>query len=252
MIGVPYSRYVRDYRCLVEGNLACCETFGIDMVSAISDPYRETSGFGAHVIFPEDDVPKCTDFFIKQYSDLKELSIHRPLECERMLDRIRAVELYKSQAGRTYPILGWVEGAFAEANDLRGMTGIMMDLYDEPSFIKELLEICNEQAIEFAREQIRAGADFIGIGDAAASLVGPNIYREFVLPCEKKLIEAIHRAGAKTKLHICGNITSLLDDIPLSGTDMADVDWMVNFGKAVESFGSCCTCGNFDPVKVLL
>src|SRR5690606_23713170 len=117
---------------------------------------------------------------------------------------------------------------------------------------KELLEICNEQAIEFAREQIRAGADFIGIGDAAASLVGPNIYREFVLPCEKKLIEAIHRAGAKTKLHICGNITSLLDDIPLSGTDMADVDWMVNFGKAVESFGSCCTCGNFDPVKVLL
>ena len=45
-IKVPYIKYVSDYRYLVEGNIACCEKFGIDMVSAISDPFREAHGFG--------------------------------------------------------------------------------------------------------------------------------------------------------------------------------------------------------------
>jgi MtaA/CmuA family methyltransferase len=252
-IGVPYSRYATDYRCLVEGNIACCEKFGIDMVSTISDPCREVHGFGAHVLFPEDDIPMCKDFLLKDYSDLKNLHVKDPLKCERMLDRIKAVELYKKSVGGKYPILGWVEGAFAEANDLRGMTELMMDAYDEPDFVRELLEICNEQAIAFAKEQIRAGADIIGIGDAAASLVGPALYQSIVLPAEQKLISEIHGAGAKARLHICGNITSLISYVPLSGADIIDVDWKVDFGAAVKAFGtSCCACGNFDPVSVLL
>jgi MtaA/CmuA family methyltransferase len=251
-IGVPYRRYASDYHCLVEGNIVCCEKFGIDMVSAISDPCREAHGFGAHILFPEDDVPKCTDFLLKDYPDLNKLSVQNPLASERMLDRIKAVELYKKNVGGQYPILGWVEGAFAEANDLRGMTDLMMDTLEEPGFVKDLLEICNEQAIAFAKEQIKAGADFIGIGDAAASLVGPVIYQKFILPYEKKLIDEIHALGAKARLHICGNITKLLEYIPLTGADIADVDWKVDFGVAVNTFGTCCANGNFDPVSVLL
>lgn len=252
-IGIPYKKYVTDYRYLVEGNIKCCEEFGIDMVSAISDPFREAHAFGANVIFPDDEVPICKDYFIKEYSDIKKLRVKGPSCCERMLDRIKAIELYKKEVGGKYPVLGWVEGAFAEANDLRGMNEIMVDLYEEPEFVEELLEICTEQAILFAIEQIKVGADFIGIGDAAASLVGPVTYSRFVLPYEQKLIHEIHDAGAKVKLHICGNITSILEQIPSSGADMIDVDWMVDFSEAVKAFsGKCSACGNFDPVEILL
>lgn len=252
-IGVPYSKYVTDYRYLVEGNIKCCDEFGIDMVSAISDPMREASGFGADIVFPEDGVPYSRENLIREYGDLKKLSVRDPLSADRMLDRIRAIELYKREVGDRYPILGWVEGAFAEAVDLRGMTELMVDLYDEPDFVRELLEICNEQAILFAREQIRAGADFIGIGDAAASLVSPAVYREFVLPYEQKLIDSIHREGARVKLHICGNISNHLEDIALTGADMVDIDWMVDFEKTIRILGDrAAACGNFDPVKVLL
>lgn len=251
-IHVNYSKYVKDYHSLVEGNIAVCEKFGIDMLSAISDPYREASGFGANIIFPEDGVPQCTDFLIKTYTDIKKLTVHNPLESERMLDRIIAVELYKMKSARHYPILGWVEGAFAEANDLRGMSELMADIYEAPEFVKELLELCLEQAIVFAREQIRAGADFIGIGDAAASLVGPAVYQSLILPTEKKLIDEIHAAGAKAKLHICGNTGKILDYMKLSGADIVDVDWMVDFGRAVETLAPGSTCGNFDPVSILL
>lgn len=252
-IGVPYKKYVTNYRYLVEGNIACCEKFGIDMVSAISDPCRELHGFGGNVIFPEDDVPKCVDFILRNYSDLKNLSVADPLKSERMWDRIKAVELYKKDLSGYYPVLGWVEGALAEAVLLRGMTSLMTDLIEAPEFVHELLALCTEQAIKFGLEQIKAGADFIGVGDSAASLIGPKHYRVFALPYEQKICTAIHEAGARVKLHICGDITTILELVLLSGADIIDVDWMVDFGRAVKTFSNrCSACGNFDPVNIML
>jgi uroporphyrinogen-III decarboxylase len=74
-IGVPYKKYVTDFKVLVEGNISCCEKFGIDMVSAISDPCRELFDFGANVVLPENDVPYCKDFLIKEYADIKKVKV---------------------------------------------------------------------------------------------------------------------------------------------------------------------------------
>ncbi len=128
LIKVPYKKYVTDYRCLVEGDIVCCEKLGIQMVSAISDPYREAQGFGASIIFPDDDVPKCSDFFIKDYSDIRKLKINSAVNSERANDRVEAIKLYKKEAGQKYPILGWVEGALAESADLMGVSKMMIDI----------------------------------------------------------------------------------------------------------------------------
>jgi len=252
-INIPYGKYCTDYRYLVEGNIKCCHDFGIDMVSAISDPYRETSGFGGNVVILEDDVPRCTDYLLKEYGDLKKLKPIDPIQSERMNDRLKAISLYKQVCGSEFPILGWVEGAFAEANDLRGMYDLMIDLHKAPEFVRELIEICLEQSILFARQQIKEGAQYIGIGDAAASLVSPKIYREMILPAEKCLIDEIHKNGARAKLHICGNTSALLDLMAESGADIIDIDHLVDLNKAVEKIGEkALVCGNFDPVSILL
>jgi hypothetical protein len=39
-VGQPLSRYYLDHRVLVEANLAVQEAFELDIVQAISDPYR--------------------------------------------------------------------------------------------------------------------------------------------------------------------------------------------------------------------
>ncbi len=252
-INVKYSKYVKDYRHLVEANMKCCDDFGIDMLSAISDSCRELSDFGAEIIFPDDAAPLCKNNLIKDYSDLKKLKVNDPISSERMLDRLKAIQLYNEKSRGHYPVLGWIEGSFAEAVSLRGMNNIMMDLTDEPEFILELLDLCTQQAILFAKEQIKAGAHIIGVGDAAASLIGPVFYNKFVLPKEQEIVSAIHESGSKVKLHICGNISSILDHIILSGADMIDIDWMVDFKKSIKVFGSkAAACGNFDPVKIML
>lgn len=252
-INVPYRKYVTDYRYLVEGNIKCCEEFGIDMVSAISDPCREGCDMGAKIKLPYDDVPSFQSPLVDDYKRLKKLEVVNPLDGKRMRDRIQAIELFKKEVGDTYPILGWVEGAFAEACDLRGINQVMLDLYEHTEEMHQLLEICTKQAIEFAKEQINAGADFIGIGDAAASLIGPENYKKFVLPYEKRIIEAIQDLDAKVKLHICGDINSLLGLLIETNADIIDLDWMVDFKKAVDIFkGKVSANGNFDPVGVLL
>ena len=88
---------------------------------------------------------------------------------------------------------------------------------------------------------------------AAASLVGPALYRDLVLPFEARLVAAIHNAGAAAKLHICGNTAPIVGLMARAGADVIDLDWMVPLDKARETAGPGVTlCGNFDPVGVLL
>jgi len=253
LYGVPYSKYCRDYKTLVSADMKTYELLRYDMLSPISDAFREAYDFGENVVFPYDGVPYCKDFLIKEYSDIKKIKVVEPLSSERMLDRIKAVELFRKEIGDDVPILGWIEGAFAEACDVRGVENVMMDTIDNPEFLFELLDIIVEVETKFAIEQIKAGAESIGIGESVGSLVSEKTYRRFALPCMKKMIDIIHEFKAKVRLHICGDITHLLGLIGELNVDIVDLDWMVSIKRAREILGSdVCVAGNFDPVSVLL
>jgi uroporphyrinogen-III decarboxylase len=59
--------------------------------------------------------------------------------------------------------------------------------------------------------------------------------------------------GALTRLHICGNITHLLDGIATLGIDVLDVDHMVDLELARRKVGSrVALAGNMDPVTDIL
>lgn len=252
-IGVPYGKYVTDYRLLSQGVLSCYEKFHQDMLCVISDPMREAQALGADVTVPEDDVPYCKEALIRNAADICALRPVRPEDSPRTHDRLEAVRFLSERAKREVPVVGWVEGAVAEACDLTGVSEFMFMMLDEPEAAHGLLEICMEQSRLFALGQIEAGAEIIGIGDAATSLIGPDLYDEFALPYQKRLIKEIHQAGAKVKLHICGNINPVLESIAETGADIVDLDHVVNMEKAVEIFkGRQSVCGNFDPVSVLL
>ncbi|MGL4393226.1 MAG: uroporphyrinogen decarboxylase family protein [Fusobacteriaceae bacterium] len=249
-IGVTYKEFATDYRKLVEANIVCCEKYGIDMVSCISDPVREAHDLGAKIIFPENSVPYEEEHIIKSIEDVKQLNIVNPYIGKRMSDRLNAIKLYKEKVGGYYPILGWAEGAFAEAADLRGLGDFMMDLMTDEDFCIKLLEKTYEQKLAFVKAQIETGADFVGIGDAAASLIGPELYEKFVFPYEKRICDEIHKMGAKMKLHICGNITSLLPLIKEIKPDIVDLDWQIDMSYAVDVFkgAGIAISGNLNPV----
>ena len=98
-----------------------------------------------------------------------------------------------------------------------------------------------------------AGADIIGEGDAAASLVGPGIYREVVAPFESRFVEAIHGMGALVRLHICGNMSRSVRDMGLLGADIVDLDAPTDMAAARLAMGpDQVLLGNLNPVSEVL
>jgi len=250
--GFTYGQFASDYKALVESNLKCMEDFGMDAAGLISDPYRETSAFGARVTFPEEAVPRCMEILIRSREDIDNLKNPDVYKAERTLDRIRAGELLRKELGPGVPIIGWIEGPLAESCDLAGVNEVLLNIFMEPDFVHSLIEKTLVTAKDFARAQVEAGCDIIGVGDAICSQVSAENYREFVKEKHEELFAYIRSLGARVKLHICGNISHLLEDIRETRPDIVDIDWMVDMDEAHEKLGeNIIRCGNLDPVAVI-
>ncbi len=251
-IGSNYGAFASDYQVLVEANARCRQDFDFDQVSCISDPYRETQGFGAPIEYLTDAVPRCIRPPLVDSKDLTNLPTPDPLAAERMLDRIHAAREFKNTLGSDCSILGWIEGPGAEAADLRDVMNFLIDTMEDTTFCNELMDRCLEVGIAFAKAQVEAGVDTVGIGDAIASQVTPDFYANHIQPREKVLVDAIRGMGAWVKLHICGDITRLLPSIAELQVDILDVDHMVDLHTVRDAVGPrVVIAGNIDPVAAV-
>ncbi|HET8546947.1 MAG TPA: uroporphyrinogen decarboxylase family protein [Bryobacteraceae bacterium] len=252
--GSKYRDYVTDHRVLAAAQIETAGRFGFDYVSVISDPAREASDLGAAIEWFEDQPPAILESqaLLRDKAKLSGLRLPDPAQGRRMSDRIAGAGLLKERAGRDLIVEGWVEGPCAMAADLRGVNALMTDFLDDPAFVRDLFDFVVEMETVFGRAQIAAGADLVGIGDAAASLVGPRLYDEFVLPYEKKLIENLHAAGAFVRLHICGRTRRIARGMGRTGADIIDLDYPTPLADARRETGpEQVLLGNVDPVRVL-
>lgn len=253
-IGAPYLAYCTDYRVQVEGQVWVADTYDIDYVSAISDPAVEATDCGAPTVFFPDD-PPANNGQTPLLGD-KELLAHlqqpgiKPNG--RMANRLAVIAGLKQRVGERKLIEGWIEGPCAEAADLRGINNLMLDFYDDPDFVERLFEFVLLMELDFAAAQVEAGADLIGIGDAAASLVGPHVYEQFVWPFEQRMVEGVHRLGAKVRLHICGNTRRILGGMGKLGCEIVDLDFLAPLDEGRAAMGpSQVLLGNIAPVRNL-
>jgi MtaA/CmuA family methyltransferase len=246
-----YGKFASDYRVLVESNIRAMEYFDTDMVSLISDPYRETAAFGAGIEYVDEGVPRCLGHIVSTMDDARNLPDPDVYKCERTLDRIKGVEYFQKLLKGTVPVSGWVEGPLAEACDLAGVDTMLVQLMMDPDFTNYLLDKCMVTAKSFAKAQAEAGCDLIGIGDAICSQIDKETYDHFVKERHTDLIRFIHECGATVKLHICGNTTHLLESFRDLNADIIDLDWQVDIDNARQILGSNVVLGgNINPVLV--
>jgi len=246
-----YGEFASDYRVLVESNIRAMEYFDADLVGLISDPYRETSAFGAKVSFPDEAVPKCEEIIIKNLDDVIRLKNPDLYQAERTRDRIEGAKYFAELLKGEIPVIGWVEGPLAEACDLAGVGEMLMQMMMDPEFSNILMDKCVVTAKEFARLQILEGCEIIGMGDAICSQIDLGTYDTFVKNRHQEIINYIHECGGKVKLHICGDITHLLPSLKDLGMDILDLDWQVDMDQAFDILGpDVIRCGNIDPVLI--
>ena len=250
LAGVHYGDYARDHRLLADAQIAVADRFGFDHVSAISDPAREASDLGASVQWFEDQPPAIVESraLLDEKSKLAKLRLPDPQAPGRMRDRIEAVRLLAKRAGATRLVEGWVEGPCAMSADLRGLNTLMLDFSDDPAFVEALFDFTVSMEIAFARAQVEARATLIGIGDAAASLIGPKLYMNFVLRPEQRLVSSIRALGVPVRLHICGNTRRIVEGMGQTGADIIDLDYLTPLDHARKAMkDNQVLLGNLDP-----
>ncbi len=250
-IGKTYGAFASDHNVLVEANCKVLEDFDMDMVSLISDPYREASAFGAEIRFMDEEVPRCLTQVIQDDEDIEKLEIPDVYAHERTRDRILGAEAYTSILKGKVPVIGWIEGPLAEACNLMGITEMLMHLMMNEDASEQLLDKCLAMGKSFAKAQIEAGCHIIGMGDAVCSQIDADTYNRFVKDRHAEIIRYIHNLGARVKLHICGNITHLLPSLKDIHADIVDLDWQVDMAAAREVLGAqTILCGNINPVVI--
>lgn len=251
-LGVSYADFASSAETMFKVNRKLVQDFGFDQLDIMSDPYRETSACGGKITYMETTIPKCTRP-LKNSKDMHLLKTPDPYTSPRLKAAVDCIALYKNFGNQMYSITGWVEGPAAEAANLRGVEQFLLDLMDDEAFSSALMDRCIDGAIAYARAQVNAGCDTIGIGDAIASQISAPMYERLVLKHEKRLVDAIHKMGALVRLHICGNINHLLPGIAELGIDIIDCDWQVDMELARRLLGQKVTLtGNLDPVEAVM
>jgi len=223
-------------------------------VSSISDPAREAADLGANIEWFEDQPPAIIESraLLHDKAALLSLAVPDPHAPGRMSDRVEAVRMLAARAGGDLIVEGWVEGPCAMAADLRGLNTLMFDFTDDPQFVEDLFDFAVRMEAQFAKAQVEAGATLIGVGDAAASLVGPRLYNQFVLPLEKRLISEIRALGVPARLHICGNTRRIVKGMGETGAEIVDLDFLTPLSEARAAMGPAqVLLGNIDPVRSL-
>lgn len=106
---------------------------------------------------------------------------------------------------------------YERAWTLRGMENLMMDFFDHPVFVHELLHTIADYNIAQVRKALTYDIDAVYFGDDWGQQhglqMGPRIWREFVYPELKRMYAAVRDAGKYVFIHSCGDVDELFDDL---------------------------------------
>lgn len=144
--------------------------------------------------------------------------------------------------------------------ELFGYDQALVALLDAPDTCHRVLDhlsamVCAE-VHRFA--EYRPDAILISSAFAGAGFIGREMYREFVIPYEKRVVDAIHQHSLPSYVHTCGAIGDRLDlmaETGVGGIDTLDPPPLgtVDLAKAKEDFGSRFFFkGNLDAVNEML
>jgi hypothetical protein len=136
----------------------------------------------------------------------------------RSIDKVR--ELTDGEVA----IHGEVFSPFTHYMELVGYQSALINLLLDSTKAHAILDRLTTASITWAVGQARRGVDAVLISSAFAGgpLLSPDLYREFVLPYESRVVEATKREGVRVYTHTCGAIGDRLDMMVATGTEGID------------------------------
>jgi uroporphyrinogen decarboxylase len=165
-----------------------------------------------------------SDYLVKQDEDIELIRKYLPMP-----------KLSKKVVNKLYDRVGdrgilrgfvWGEqaGCWQHACCLVDVNKLILCCFDKPDWVHRFLGILLEKKLQFIESMRKAKFDLIETGGGAASstLISPNLHKEFCLPYDRKLHDALHSLGFKITYHTCGGTLGIEEMIVANGSDVSE------------------------------
>lgn len=183
-----------------------------------------------------------------------------PLRADSIPDYMfRAFDMVKARVGNELSLHGSVYSPLTHFFELFGYEPALTGFINDPARAHAVLDRLTEGVIAWGLALAARGADALDLSSAfvAAPFLSRRMYKEFVVPYERRVNEAFRAAGCVVYTHTCGRIgdrLDLLEQTATMGIDTLDPPPLGNCDIAVakRDFGSRLFFkGNMNSVALL-
>lgn len=199
----------------------------------------------------EKDVPSVIDYIPVS------IDLHFKLDTNNLFD---IFDIIYQKTGEEFSIHGEITSPFDYLLDLLGYENGLISLIMAPEKCKSILDKYTDGILDIAVKMCNKHIDAIKISSPFAGMgfISSDQYREFILPYEKRIINAIKEKGKHVYTHTCGSIGDRLELMRESNTSglecldpppLGNVDLEIAFAQIGNDM---FIKGNIDSVNSLL
>jgi len=215
--------------------------------------------------FPRNAPPKTvTAFGEREYhtADFHTISCRRDFDNYSWPDPSELDYSNFEQAIKALPegmkIIASFSGVLENVMWLLGYKGTSYLLYEDEQLIEDMFAAVGSRIVAYydnVGSLEAVGALLLGddMGFKTQTLLSPEVYRKYLFPWHRKIVQTAHRKGKPVILHACGNIDEVMEDIVACGWDARHSfeDVIEPVWEAKEKYGHrIAILGGFDMDKI--
>jgi uroporphyrinogen decarboxylase len=139
---------------------------------------------------------------------------------------LRTLALVQAAVGDRVSVHGEIFSPFTHFLELFSYQEALLGLMMDAPKAEAILDRFADSAVAWGRAQARRGVDAVLISSAFAGrgFISPEMYAQFVVPYERKVVDALHAEfpGLPVYTHTCGKLGDRLELLADSHTDGVD------------------------------
>ena len=194
-------------------------------------------------------------------------AIHNPVRDSKDVERLREVEdvgaldyvyeaIRRTRAALkpNVPLIGFAGAPFTLASYIieggasKNYVHTKRMMYTDPGAWHAMMGLIARAVSRYLNAQVDAGAQAVQLFDSWVGALGPDDYREFVLPHVRSAIQGV-KPGVPV-IHFGTGTAALLELMRKAGGDVIGLDWRVRLDDAWRRLGDVGVMGNFDQIAL--
>ena len=173
----------------------------------------------------EDSTPEFIDYEVNTPEKWEKAKKRMLPQRDRINWKYLEEEYPKWQTEGLWTTLNFWFGFDVTHSWMAGTETILVAMLEEPDWVRDMFDTYLDQCIQLFEMVLQAGYCFDEIrwpddmGYKGTPFFSNALYRELLMPVQKRAVDWAHRHGMKARLHSCGDIMPLLPDLLSTGID---------------------------------